>query len=105
MANKLFSGSLKPREIKDIQLTEALPELSPSGQMERVTLPLTAQQKDLLDNLTRKLSRQRESRHFVVTRNTILRALVDTLSPTLFDEVRLRSEKELTEFLRKKYLS
>jgi hypothetical protein len=104
MANKLFTGSLKPIPTQPVKTLEAAAPVVASDQ-ERVTLPLTPEQKDLLDALTRKLQRQRLSKSFTVTRNDILRGLVDCLSLTIFDELHLRDKAELSSFIRRKLLS
>ncbi len=62
---------------------------------ERVTLPLTPDQKDLLDDLGKKLQRQRSEKLTDFNRNTILRALIGLLSESSFDGVSISTEEEL----------
>ena len=111
MANKLFTGSLKPVELNPVESNKAkqseiakITATDKAATTERVTVPFSPDQKDLLDNLTKRLQRQRLSRDFVITRNDIIRSLVDCLSPGMMDEVHLKGKQELTVFLRRKLL-
>ena len=106
MANKLFTGSLKPVELNKANQSETakITVTDKAATPERVTVPFSQEQKDLLDNLAKRLQRQRLSRDFVVTRNDIIRSLVDCLSPGMMDEVHLKGKQELTVFLRRKLL-
>jgi hypothetical protein len=107
MANKLFTGSLKPVELNKANQSETakITVTDKAATHERVTVPFSQEQKDLLDNLAKRLQRQRLSRDFVVTRNDIIRSLVDCLSLTIFDELHLRDKAELSSFIRRKLLS
>lgn len=106
MANKLFTGSLKPVELNKANQSETakITATDKAATPERVTVPFSQEQKDLLDNLAKRLQRQRLSRDFVITRNDIIRSLVDCLSPGMMDEVHLKGKQELTVFLRRKLL-
>lgn len=96
-----LKGSLKPRDDLFRPTTAAkvpaaaVPASVSQQHTERVTLPLTTAQKDLLDNLGKKLQRQRIKKDHDFNRNSIIRALVGLLDDEFFDGFSVSSEEEL----------
>lgn len=102
-----LKGSLKPRDdlfrptnTASKSPSEMVPESSRQQHTERVTLPLTTAQKDLLDALGKKLQRQRIRKDHDLNRNTIIRALIGILDEGFFDGVSVSSEVELENWVK-----
>ena len=101
-----LKGSLKPRDDLFRPTTAAkvpaaaVPASVSQQHTERVTLPLTTAQKDLLDALGKKLQRQRIRKDQDLNRNTIIRALIGILDEGFFDGVSVSSEVELENWVK-----
>jgi hypothetical protein len=102
-------GKLKPERDNLFRTTTPVPPLvakeSNQSHTERVTLPLTPDQKDLLDDLGKKLQRQRTNKEHDLNRNTIIRSLIALLDEHTFDDVSVNTEQELSAWMRKRFVS
>ena len=66
---------------------------------ERVTLVITPEQRDFLDSLTRKIAGNRSKTRENITRNTLLRAIIDCLRYVNFDYSDCWDENQVFEKL------
>lgn len=109
MASKIkLKGSLKPKDnLFGGHMTASVEgNKATAGRvehLERVTLPLSAQQKDLVDALGKKLQRQRIIRQHDFNRNSIIRGLISLLDEDTFDDVHVNDEAELEAWLKKRF--
>lgn len=109
MASKIkLKGSLKPKDNlfggHVAASTEgSKPMAGRADYSERVTLPLSIEQKDLVDTLGKKLQRQRIIREHDFNRNSIIRGLISLLDEGTFDDVHVNSERELETWLKNRF--
>ena len=106
MVNKIkLKGSLKPKDsLFGVPPAKAI-QMGVSQHTERVTLPLSPEQKDLLDALGKKLQRQRITNEYDFNRNSILRGLIGLLDEHTFQGISVNTEQEFSDWLKEHFRS
>jgi hypothetical protein len=113
-----LTGKLRPatRERDDIfqdtstskrQVTKSEQEVSFKGDVftERVTLALTPDQKDFIDELAKSFQRRRTIKKETINRNTVIRALINVTKEVSFQEGDIaNNEAEFERVIRSKLL-
>jgi hypothetical protein len=103
-----LKGGLRPRDtlIPTKQTAAPTPTAPPRQQAftETTTLPLTKEQKELIEDLGTKLQRQKKgAKKPELNWKSILRGLIGLLDENSFDGVSVENEEELHKIIREKF--